>query len=81
MKPLSQEQQTYIIEATTYHEGTPEQKQGYDAINRATAMMLTAIFQYCPPCADRTDALRKARETRMMANAAIACNGLQVPRG
>jgi hypothetical protein len=77
---LTPEQQHYIDEATTYHAATEPQRVAYKAINTAARLFLETIFLQCPECADRTDALRKVREARMTANAAIACDGLVVPR-
>lgn len=50
----------------------------YAAINQAAKNFAEVILQNCPSSADRSDAIRKIREARMVANAAIALNGLSL---
>src|ERR1051326_213845 len=50
----------------------------YAAINQAAKNFAEVILQNSPPSADRSDAIRKIREARMTANAAIALNGLSL---
>ena len=52
-----------------------EQVEAYAEINRAAKAFALAIFHYCPPCSDRSDAIRQVRSARMMANVAIATRG------
>lgn len=77
---ISAKQKAYIEQATTYHKPTEAKTRAYEAINQATAQFMEIVFIHCPESADRTDALRKIREARMVANASIACDGIQVPR-
>jgi hypothetical protein len=50
----------------------------YQAVNQAAKNFAEVVLQNCPPSADRSDAIRKIREARMTANAAIALNGLSL---
>ena len=62
-----------IAELFTYHPPTEGQAERYAKINEAARNLALVILEHCPGCADRTDAIRKVREARMVANAAIAC--------
>lgn len=57
----------------TYHPPTAEDQVKYNAINSAAKHLAEVIADCCPMCADAMDAVRKVREARMTANAAIAC--------
>lgn len=59
----------------TYHAPTGEQVDRYNLIRDAVAHAYETIEDNCPPCADRTAALRKLREAMMTANASIALAG------
>lgn len=60
----------------TYHEASPGQIKGYQEIREAAKVFARVMNFYCPPSADKTDAIRrKLREVVMTANAAIACGG------
>ncbi len=65
-----------IEEICTYHAPEGDQGERYNAIRGALRVFLRAIDNNCPPCADRSSAIRKAREAAMTANAAIALRGL-----
>ena len=67
-----------LAELFSYHPPTPETLPKFQAINQAAKNFAEVILQNCPPGADRSDAIRKVREARMTANAAIALNGLSV---
>jgi hypothetical protein len=67
---------TNLEEVMTYHPATAEQAIKYIAVRDAAVAMGKVILEHVPQCADRTVALRKLRECRMDANAAIALNGL-----
>jgi hypothetical protein len=64
----------------TYHAPSEVEKHQYDLINKAALAFAKTVYMNCPPCADRTVAIRKIRESRMTANAAIACKGMNPPR-
>lgn len=57
-----------------YHPSADKQ-DSFDAINAAAVVLCKTIRDRCPSSADATDAIRKVREARMAANAAIACDG------
>jgi hypothetical protein len=59
----------------SYHPPVEEQVALYTAVREAGLVLGRAIMLCCPPSADRSAALRKAREAVMTANAAIACGG------
>ena len=65
-----------LDEVMTYHPPTEEQIPKYQRVKEAIAEAIKAVIFNCPECADRTVAIRKLREARMDANAAIALNGL-----
>lgn len=49
-----------------------EQLKSYQEVRRAGEFLARVILLRCPSCADRSAAVRKVRETVMIANAAIA---------
>lgn len=57
----------------TYHAPTEDQKHWYSEINKAARNLAGIINMYCPDGADKSAAIRKVREAKMTANAAIAC--------
>jgi hypothetical protein len=60
----------------TYHTATQEQELKFRAVRDAVIHLAQTILNNVPDCADRTSAIRKLRECRMDANAAIALDGL-----
>lgn len=62
----------------SYHPPSDATIPKYAAINQAAKNFAEVVLQNCPPSADRSDAIRKIREARMTANAAIALNGLSL---
>ena len=67
-----------LAELFSYHPPTPNTLPKFAAINQAAKNLAEVILQNCPPSADRSDAIRKIREARMTANAAVALNGLSL---
>lgn len=67
-----------LAELFKYHPPTPESLPKYAAINQAAKNFAEVILQNCPRSSDRSDAIRKIREARMTANAAIALGGLSL---
>lgn len=67
---------THIDDVFQYHSATAGQKAQYELIRATAKKLAEVILASCPPCADRTDALRKVRESVMTANAAIALRGV-----
>lgn len=58
-----------------YHQPDEEQAAMLGSMRRATTDFITTILSCCPPSADRTAAVRKAREAMMTANASIVLKG------
>lgn len=59
----------------TYQPATKDQQVAYENVRNSAIILAEIILKNVPNCADRSDALRKLRECRMVANAAIALNG------
>ncbi len=57
----------------SYHAPSAETLQDYHAIRTAAKIFAETINKHVPAGADKSDAMRKLRETTMMANAGIAC--------
>jgi len=64
-----------IDDAFEDHEWTDEQVKAGAYIREALAVAVKAIVAGAPPSPDRTTAIRKLREARMDANAAITHGG------
>lgn len=73
---MGQVNQSNLTEVMTYRPPTPEMLPHFDAVREAVIACGQAILDHCPECADRSAALRKLREVRMDANAAIALGGM-----
>jgi len=65
-----------IDEIFTYHAPNEDQKVAYELIRSVAKDLARVMQEQCPPCADRTAALRLLRECVMTANASIALDGL-----
>lgn len=72
---MSDRDEQYLDDLFSYHPPSPGDKERYEAITAATRAYAAVILEHCPPSADRDHAIRKIREARMTANAAIACKG------
>ena len=66
----------WVHEVVSYHQPNEAGLLAIGAIRVATVDMVNAIIRNCPPCADRTAAIRKVREGMNAANSAIALQGL-----
>jgi hypothetical protein len=75
-RPFSPEE--IVAEFFKYHSPNDVTIPKYAAINQAAKNFAEVILANCPGGADRVDAIRKIREARMTANAAIALNGLSL---
>lgn len=73
---MGQVNKSNVDDVMTYHKPTDEQLPKYAAVKEAITHAANVIIDNVPECADRTVAIRKLREARMDANAAIALNGL-----
>jgi hypothetical protein len=58
-----------------YHAASAAQVAQYQAIRDAAKNLCQVIIDNCPSSADRSDAIRKVRESVMTANASIALEG------
>lgn len=66
----------HLEEVFKYHAPDDDQKESYEAIRESAKQFALVIGDNCPPCADRTAAVRLLRECVMTANASIALGGL-----
>lgn len=65
--------------AVYWHQPTPEKVEQYKFIADACFQFMDTVLKYAPDCADRTTALRCAREARMWANSSIALDIQEIP--
>lgn len=72
---MTEKDKELLEDLFTYHQPEPGDKERYEAITAATRAFAAVVLEQCPPSADRSAAIRKIREARMTANAAIACKG------
>ncbi len=66
----------WLKEVFSYHAPTEGQPAKYAQLREAAGKFAEVICGTCPPCADRTAALRHVREALMTANASVALDGL-----
>jgi hypothetical protein len=59
----------------TYHAPDADQAVAYEKLRNAAYDFSVALLELTPTCADQTVAVRKLRESVMIANAAIARHG------
>lgn len=67
-----------LEELFTYHKPEGDQQERYQRLRTAGKILANEILKSCPPCADRSAAIRKVREALMTANASIALKGLNL---
>ena len=60
----------------TYRPPRPEDVPKFGAVREACGSAIATILSECPPCADRTAAIRSVREGMMAATAAIVLQGI-----
>ncbi len=65
-------------ELTRYHAADTDQIEKMARVRNATAALIEAIVINCPPCADRSAAIRKVREALMTSNAAIVLPEIKI---
>lgn len=63
-------------EVVRYHRPTEAQVVQHEAVASASENLIRVILENSPKCADQTAAIRKVREAKMTASAAIALEGL-----
>jgi hypothetical protein len=62
-----------------YHRPTESQVQRHETLAKASEVLIRTILETCPDCADRTAAIRKVREAKMTASAAVALEPTERP--
>jgi len=67
---------TNAAEVVRYHKPDEIQIKKHEQLAMAAEEFIKAILYSCPECADTTAAIRKVREAKMTASAAVALNGL-----
>jgi hypothetical protein len=72
---LTREEEEQLDEWFTYHAPTPDQIPRYNSIRSAAKLLARTIMLNAPASKDRSSALRKLRQSVMIANAAIALRG------
>jgi citrate lyase beta subunit len=75
MAVITPEQIDVLNHVFSYHAPTEEQKHQYEVIRTAAKAFAAVIIENTPRCPDQTVALRKLRESVMIANAAVALEG------
>jgi hypothetical protein len=65
-----------VAEVVRYHKPSEAQINAHEALAIAAENFIRAILLLAPPCADQTAAIRKVREAKMTASAAVALEGL-----
>lgn len=64
-----------IRDIVSYHQPSPSEIVKINPIRTATEMFIRAIFDNCPDCADRSAAIRHAREAMRNATASVVLDG------
>ena len=65
-----------VSEVVRYHKPDTYQVVAHEALAAAAEAFIIVILRECKQCADTTAAIRKVREAKMTASAAIALGGL-----
>lgn len=65
-----------IAELNKYH-CCPTKETRYQAVRDSVGELMKVIFENCPQCEDRNEALKSLRMVRMWANSAIALEGVK----
>lgn len=73
MKQLTDKQ---IKESVRYRKPTEDEIERHENLACCAETFIESIVKNCPPCADTTAAIRKVREAKMTASAAIALKGM-----
>lgn len=67
-----------VQQVVSYHKPDEAGVAAITAVREATANLILTILKNCPPSADRSAAVRKAREAMMTANASIVVPQVQL---
>lgn len=65
-----------VSEVVRYHKPTEAQVISHETLAVTAENFIKIILTHCPQCADTTAAIRKVREAKMTASAAVALEGL-----
>jgi hypothetical protein len=65
-----------VSEVVRYHAPNPVQVAQHEHLAAAAEAFIRVILAQCPQCADTTAAIRKVREAKMTASAAVALKGM-----
>jgi len=76
MQDMSMEQK--VEQIVTYHAPDEDGIKRISNIRESTKFLILTILRNCPPCADRSAAIRKVREGMMTANASIVVPQVQL---
>lgn len=72
---LNDQQLTDVENVIRYHAPSEEAIRAISRIRESVKTLLITILVECPPCADRSAAVRSVREAMMTANASIVLGG------
>lgn len=61
-----------VADVVRYHAPTEAQAFAHDKLSMATEAFIKEILEHAPDCADRSAAIRAAREAKLWASAAVA---------
>lgn len=67
-----------VLNVVSYHSPNPDEVAQIGRVREATANLILTIVKNCPASADRSAAIRKAREAMMTANASIVVPQVQL---
>lgn len=73
---LTKEAEEFVEEVFTYHKPDHAQEVAFKLVRDAFVAAAKVVLLNVPACADRSVTIRKLREARMDANAAIALRGM-----
>lgn len=72
---LTADVRAVVEDMFTYHNWDQAQQEAGVRVRTVLAEAVLQIIRSCPPCPDRSTAIRKIREARMDANSAITHGG------
>lgn len=61
-----------VADVVRYHAPTPDQGFRHERLSMAVETFIKEILEHAPDCADRSAAIRAAREAKLWASAAVA---------
>lgn len=64
-----------VNKITHYQRPEADQIPAFNAVSDATEEFIKVLLEQVPDCADKTTAIRSAREAKLWANSAIALRG------